>query len=120
MQIKIKATLFPLLLLYGCSGDSESANSSNLDLDVSLPPPTEHMLEMRSICMACHQLSVRTLAPSIEDISAKYKNTDIDRLVATVKAGRQFGELTWGNAPMPPSFLPEKDIEEVIKWMLTQ
>ena len=112
--------LFALIFIQGCSSGDDSTNSSQLDLDVYTIPPTEQMLAFRSICMSCHQLTAKTLGPSIEDISAKHKNTDINRLVATVKAGRQPGELTWGNTPMPPSFLPEEEIKNVIEWMLGQ
>ena len=70
--------------------------------------------------MGCHQMSVNTIGPSIKELSVKYKASDIIRLVATVKAGRTQDELTWGNAPMPPSFLSEEVIQEVIEWMLIQ
>lgn len=118
--MKKHITLFVLVLIQSCSSGDDSTNSSQLNLDVSNIPPTEQMLVSRSTCMGCHQLTVTTLGPSIEDISMKHKNTDINRLVATVKSGRQPGELTWGNAPMPPSFLPEEEIKKVIEWMLRQ
>ena len=118
--VKKYIALFALILIQSCSSGDDSTDSSQLNLDVSNIPPTEQMLASRSTCMSCHQLTAKTLGPSIEDISMKHKNTDINRLVAIVKAGRQPGELTWGNTPMPPSFLPEEEIKKVIEWMLRQ
>lgn len=120
MQIRINGVFIVLLILTGCGENDDSANSSQLDIDASSTPPTEQMLANRSICMSCHQLTVKALGPSIKDISAKHKNTDINKLVATVKAGREPGELTWGNTPMPPSYLSKEQIKEAIEWMLKQ
>ena len=50
----------------------------------------------------------------------KHKNTDINELVATVKAGRGPGELTWGYISKQPSQLSKEEIKQVIEWMLMQ
>ena len=123
MQIRsIMNIWFSLLVLsfIGCGGSSDNADSLQPDPEIKLQPTTDQDIAMRSVCMACHQIRNTTLGPSIEDISRKYKVSDIKRLAATVKAGKTFDELTWGDTPMPPSFLPEEEIQKVIKWMLTQ
>ena len=120
MQIRIKGIFIALLILSGCGENSDSPDSSKLDIEASTTPPTEQMLANRSMCMNCHQLTVNTLGPSIKDISMKHKNTDINKLVATVKAGRGPGELTWGYISKQPSQLPKEEIKQVIEWMLMQ
>ena len=75
---------------------------------------------MKSGCMGCHQLDRKAVGPSIKDLAAKYSAADVDALVATVKAGRAAGELTWGAIPIPASPAPEADVKTVIEWMLTQ
>ena len=122
MRIRIMNILlaFLFMTLTGCGESSDSTDSPQSNSDVPSQPSTDQAMAMRSVCMGCHQMSVKTLGPSIKELSAKYKASDINRLVATVKAGRSQDELTWGDAPMPPSFLPEEVIQEVIEWMLTQ
>jgi len=120
MQIRIKGIFIALLILSGCGENSDSPDSSKLDIEASTTPPTEQMLANRSMCMNCHQLTVNALGPSIKDISMKHKNTDINKLVATAKAGRGPGELTWGYTSKPPSHLPKEEIKQVIEWMLRQ
>ncbi len=106
MKFKARVIIFLPLFLHGCGANNDIKKLSKPD--IAAP------------CMACHQLSASMLGPSIEDISAKYNNTDINRLITTVKKGKEIDELTWGSIPMPPSFLSEEDIKKVIEWMLTQ
>jgi cytochrome c551/c552 len=74
----------------------------------------------KSGCAGCHQMSIKTVGPSIKDIAQKYKGGNVDQLVATVKAGRSGDQLTWGKIPMPPNPAPEADVRKVIEWMLSQ
>jgi cytochrome c551/c552 len=120
MQIRIKGIFIALLILSGCPENSGSPDSSKLDNEASTTPPTEQMLANRHKCMSCHQLTANALGPSIKDISMKHKNTDINELVATVKAGRGPGELTWGYISKQPSQLSKEEIKQVIEWMLMQ
>ena len=120
MQIRIKGIFIAILILSGCGENSDSPDSSKLDIEASTTPPTEQMLANRHICMRCHQLTGNALGPSIKDISMEHKNTDINKLVATVKAGRGPGELTWGYISKQPSQLSNEEIKQVIEWMLRQ
>lgn len=113
-------SLFAFIIIQSCSSGDDSANSSKSNLEVLSDHPTDQMITSRSVCMSCHHMTENTRGPSISDISVRHKNTDINKLVAIVKEGRQPGELTWGSTPMPPSFLPEEEIKEVIEWMLKQ
>lgn len=110
---------FIIITLISCGGSSDN-NSLKSEPKIPVHPDTPQAIAMRAVCMGCHQMDVQTIGPSIKDLSAKYKASDISRLVATVKAGRSPGELTWGNNPKPESYLPEEDIQKVIEWMLTQ
>jgi cytochrome c len=74
----------------------------------------------KSGCSGCHQMAIKTVGPAIKDIAQKYKAGDVDKLVATVKAGRSGDQLTWGAIPMPPSPAPEADVRKVVEWMLRQ
>ncbi len=99
----MKKYIFPVLLLCTAQVDADQ------------------MTAMQSGCLGCHQPAIKTVGPSIKDISAKYKDSaDIDKLVATVKSGRVAGQLTWGAIPMPASPAPEAAVRKVIEWMLTQ
>jgi cytochrome c551/c552 len=122
MRIKIMNILLALLfmVLTGCVEGGDGADSSRPASDTPDQSATDQAIPMRSVCLGCHQMNARTAGPSIKELSAKYKTSDISRLVATVKAGRTQDELTWGNTPMPPSFLPEEEIQKAIEWMLTQ
>ncbi len=75
---------------------------------------------VKSGCAGCHQMDIKTVGPSIKDLSAKLKGTDIDALVAKVKAGTPAGQTTWGQIPMPPNASPEADIRKSLEWMLAQ
>jgi len=109
-----------ILLLSSCDGDNENNNKSNSNFNLSPPPETDQLIAMRSICMGCHQMTIKTRGPSIKDISKKYKPSDIKRLVETVREGSTGENLIWGTQPMPPSYLSEEDIKKVIEWMLAQ
>ena len=74
----------------------------------------------KSGCAGCHQMNVKTVGPAIKEIAQKHKGGDVSQLVATVKAGRNGSQLTWGTIPMPPSPAPEEDVRKVVEWMLSQ
>lgn len=75
---------------------------------------------MKSGCIACHQMAVKTVGPSIKDISAKYAAGDVDKLIQSVKQGSAATGMNWGAVPMPPSPAPEADVRKVVEWMVSQ
>ena len=75
---------------------------------------------LRSGCLGCHQLAVKTVGPAIQDIAKKFSPADIDQLVQTVKNGKDGDQLSWGSTPMPANAAPEADIRAALTWMLSQ
>jgi cytochrome c551/c552/cytochrome c553 len=76
-------------------------------------------LAEKSGCLACHGQKQRLVGPSIAEIASRYRNDGgaEARLAAKVKSG---GQGVWGNVPMPPQpQLPESDIRNLIRWILT-
>lgn len=102
-----------MIFLFGC-GDNEG----NV---INIPPSTsDDIMAIKASCMGCHKKLGNTHGPSIEEISTKYKNSDINGLVSTVKGGRNKGELIWGDTPKPSSPYSKKEIKIIIEWMLKQ
>lgn len=89
-------------------------------LFVSFNVYSDQMLAMQSGCMGCHRVDVKLIGPAFKDIAAKYKGQEgIEKhLTQQVKMGSPGG--VWGSTPMIASHAPEKKIEQVIRWILTQ
>jgi cytochrome c551/c552 len=70
-------------------------------------------------CAACHAAVNKGIGPSVADVAAKYKGQAdaIQKMHTKVKVG---GAGVWGSVPMPPhAHVSDKDIDALVKWMLT-
>lgn len=68
-------------------------------------------------CMACHNVDSRKVGPAFKDVSAKYKDQDIQAtLIEKIKTG---GRGTWGVLPMPPNAgkLSDEEFKQVVQWI---
>jgi len=75
-------------------------------------------LATRHGCINCHRIEQRAFGPSFKSISDKYKNDDKapQNLLKKVRLG---GTGSFGSIPMPPQTAPKKDLQEIIKWILS-
>lgn len=111
--MKYSKTIFYLgvIFLFGC-GENEG-------YIINIPPPSSgDIMAIKASCMGCHSKVENFHGPSIEKISLKYRNSDINVLVSTVKRGRKKSELIWGDTPKPSSTYSKEEIKIVIEWML--
>jgi cytochrome c len=71
-------------------------------------------------CVACHAIDKKVIGPSYQDVSAKYKG-DKDAVAKLSKKVKDGGSGVWpGGIPMPPNpAVPEKDITELVTWIMT-
>ena len=71
-------------------------------------------------CTSCHTMDKKLVGPSYADVAKKYKGDAgaAARLEAKVAKG---GSGVWGAMPMPPNApkVPEADIKELVKWVLS-
>ncbi|MBI5891551.1 MAG: c-type cytochrome [Nitrosomonadales bacterium] len=71
-------------------------------------------------CTSCHTVDKKLVGPAYADVAKKYKGqADAEaKLVAKVSKG---GAGVWGTMPMPPNApkVPEADIKELVKWVLS-
>jgi cytochrome c len=71
-------------------------------------------------CTSCHTIDKKLVGPSYQDVAKKYKGqADAEaKLVAKVAKG---GSGVWGAMPMPPNApkVPEADIKDLVKWVLS-
>jgi cytochrome c len=69
-------------------------------------------------CQTCHRVSNPSLAgPSYRDIAKKYASDpqavgDLEASVVNGSSG------TWGDNSMPPNEVPDKDLNDLIVWIL--
>jgi cytochrome c len=80
----------------------------------------DQALAQKNGCLGCHSVEKKVLGPAFKDVAAKYKGQDVQaKLVEKVKKG---GSGTWGPIPMPANspVVSDKDIETLVKWVLTQ
>lgn len=71
-------------------------------------------------CTSCHTMDKKLVGPSYADVAKKYKGDAgaAAKLEAKVAKG---GSGVWGAMPMPPNApkVPEADIKELVKWVLS-
>lgn len=77
-------------------------------------------LAKKHLCASCHMMDKKMVGPSYVDVAKKYKGdaTAQAKLEAKVAKG---GSGVWGTMPMPPNSpkVPEADIKELVKWVLS-
>ncbi len=112
----------------GQTGDS-SASAAAPATTAAAPGstiPGQKALELigASDCTTCHKLNQSSdgpaIGPAYNQVAAKYSpaaDTTVDRLVKKIISG---GSGVWGTIPMTPHpSLPEGDIREMVKYILT-
>jgi cytochrome c len=70
-------------------------------------------------CMACHAIDTKMVGPSFKDVAAKYAGQkDAEKQLAqkVIKGGGG----VWGQIPMPPNNVTEKEAQTLVKWVLSQ
>ena len=85
----------------------------------ALPAAANEELAKKNACTACHAVDKKVVGPAFKDVAAKYKGdkTAEAKLVEKVKKG---GVGVWGQVPMPPnSAVSDKDIQTLVKWVLS-
>ena len=82
------------------------------------PVFADQELATAKLCMACHQVEVKIVGPTYNDVAAKYKgNTDAATLAGKIKAG---GVGVWGEIPMPPQpTLSDAEATKLAEWILS-
>ena len=70
-------------------------------------------------CLACHQIDKKLVGPAYKDVAAKYRN-DKNAVPKLVKKVREGGKGVWGQVPMPPNQVSEKEAQTLVKWVLSQ
>ena len=70
-------------------------------------------------CLACHQIDKKVVGPAYKEVAAKYR-TDKNALPKLVKKVREGGQGVWGQVPMPPNQVSEKEAETLVKWVLSR
>jgi cytochrome c len=70
-------------------------------------------------CLACHQADKKLVGPSYKEVAAKYRN-DKSAMPKLVKKVREGGQGVWGQVPMPPNQISEKEAQTLVQWVLSQ
>ncbi|MBI4808492.1 MAG: c-type cytochrome [Nitrosomonadales bacterium] len=77
-------------------------------------------LAKKNGCTACHTIDKKLIGPAYMDVAKKYKGDAgaAAKLEAKVAKG---GSGVWGTMPMPPNSpkVPEAEIKELVKWVLS-
>ena len=70
-------------------------------------------------CAACHSIDKKIVGPAYVDVAAKYK-ADKNAVAMLSKRVKDGSTNVWGPIPMPPnSAVPDKDITELVTWIMT-
>jgi cytochrome c len=69
-------------------------------------------------CAACHAVDKKIVGPAYVDVAAKYKG-DKNAQATLAKKVKDGGVGVWGQIPMPPNAVPQKDIDDLVAWILT-
>ena len=86
----------------------------------ALPALANEELAKKNACTACHAVDKKIVGPAFKEVAAKYRSdkTAEAKLVKKMKEG---GVGVWGQVPMPPnSTVSDKDIQTLVKWVLSQ
>ena len=119
-----------LVLLTGCGGESEKAETSKADTAAAPAATGDAFAKAKGkvvyskTCIACHGeggVGVENLGKNWI-VSEFIKNSSDEELLAFIRAGRTIDDpMSAGKAPMPPSggdpTLTDKDLQNVIVYM---
>ncbi|HTP38469.1 MAG TPA: c-type cytochrome [Steroidobacteraceae bacterium] len=71
-------------------------------------------------CVSCHELDFKKVGPAYEAVAKKYHGADAATIETLVKHVREGSTGVWGKDIMPPQTLvPEKDVRELVSWVLS-
>ena len=70
-------------------------------------------------CLACHSVDKKVVGPAYKEVAAKYRN-DKNAVAKLAKKVREGGQGVWGQVPMPPNQVSQKEAETLVKWVLSQ
>jgi cytochrome c len=77
----------------------------------------ESALAKQKNCFTCHQVDKKVIGPAYKDVAAKYKASDIPKLVEKVKKG---GSGVWGPVPMAPNVnVTDDEAKRLVTWILS-
>lgn len=118
---KLLLTGIVSLLMFSCSKKENSEVQTTDSTDVSTPVVAKvsgkDLIEA-SDCMACHNVTERTIGPSYKEIAGKYSEKDVEILASKIIEG---GNGVWGNVPMQPHPQVSKDdAKKMIAYILSQ
>ena len=69
-------------------------------------------------CQSCHSMDKDLAGPSLRDIAKKYASNPNARVELEAKVVN--GSVgVWGPIPMPPTSVPEADLDTLLKWILS-
>ena len=85
----------------------------------ALPAIANEELAKKNACTACHAVDKKIVGPAFKEVAAKYRN-DKAAEATLVKKVKEGGVGVWGQVPMPPnSTVSDKDIQTLVKWVLS-
>ena len=68
-------------------------------------------------CAACHSIDKKIVGPAYIEVATKYKG-DKNAQASLAKKVKDGGVGVWGQIPMPPNNVPQKDIDDLVTWIL--
>ena len=76
-------------------------------------------LAQQKACLACHSVDKKIVGPAYKEVAAKYR-TDKGAEARLIKKVREGGVGVWGQVPMPPNAITEKEAQILVQWVLSQ
>ena len=76
-------------------------------------------LAQRSVCLACHQVDVKRVGPSFNDIALRYAGNEgaVEYLARTIRNGSRG---LWGAIPMPAQrHVDDATAKELAEWIVS-
>lgn len=70
-------------------------------------------------CVACHKIKTKMVGPSYEEIATRYAGQK-DAVATLAEKIQKGSQGAWGQIPMPPSAVTEKEALTLAEWILNQ
>ncbi|NPA33074.1 MAG: c-type cytochrome [Aquificae bacterium] len=99
--------LFVLAFLISCEEREKKEGYTQVSV--------KELVGMRG-CPHCHDMRRKLLGPSFYDISKRYTEKDVDKLVRSILEG---SSGRWGSVPMPPQKLSEEEAKAIARWIIS-
>ena len=87
----------------------------------TVPAQADPALANAKGCLACHDLKVKKIGPSYQDVAKKYTG-QTDAPAKLAKKVLEGGSGTWGEVAMPANKtmgVTEADAKKLVAWILT-